>query len=114
MSNDPNIWQTRPMSPTMLQYAAEDVSQLLLLIDKLLDDLGEAGMRVLPALSKAYAQWYWHAADRDGAQPDSYRYATMYSRSQLVVNISVSTLNMVDLLWDVPSGQSYLRLCKTS
>ncbi|KAL3141866.1 hypothetical protein ABBQ32_004530 [Trebouxia sp. C0010 RCD-2024] len=60
------------MSPAMLQYTAEDVSQLLLLADKLSGDLGGAELRVLPKLSMAYAQWHWDAADRDGAQPDSH------------------------------------------
>lgn len=95
MSRDSNIWQTRPMSPAMLQYAAEDVSQLLLLADKLSDDLGGAELRVLPKLSMAYAQWHWDAADRDGAQPDSYRYVTGYSTTQLVVGVSISALG-----WD--------------
>ena len=63
------------MSAIMLRYAAEDVSQLLLLADKLSCDLGGAELRILPKLSAAYAQWYWDAADRDGAQPDSYRHA---------------------------------------
>ena len=62
------------MSTMMHKYAAEDVSQLLLLADKLSSDLGPAELRILPKLSAAYAQWYWDAADRDGAIPDSYRY----------------------------------------
>ena len=75
MNSNPSIWQKRPMSATMLQYAAEDVSQLLLLADKLACDLGGAELRILPKLSTAYAQWHWDAADRDGAQPNSYRHA---------------------------------------
>lgn len=82
MKDDPNIWQRRPMSATMLRYAAEDVSQLLLLADKLSGDLGGAELRILPKLSAAYAQWCWDAADRDGAQPDSYRQVTAESTSQ--------------------------------
>ena len=74
MKDDPSIWQRRPLSKAMLRYAAEDVSQLLLLADKLSCELGAAELRILPKLSKAYAQWYWDAADRDGAQPDSYRH----------------------------------------
>lgn len=74
MKKDPSIWRRRPLSTTMLQYAAEDVSQLLLLADKLACDLGEAELRILPKLSRAYAQWNWDAADRDGAQSDSYRH----------------------------------------
>lgn len=69
------------MSATMLRYAAEDVSQLLLLADKLSSDLGAAELRILPKLSKAYAQWNWDAADRDGAQPDSYRHVYWKSNS---------------------------------
>ena len=76
MRSDPGIWQKRPMSATMLRYAAEDVSQLLLLADKLSDDLGGAELRILPKLSAAYAQWYWDASDRDGAKPDTYRHVT--------------------------------------
>ena len=76
MKRDPRIWQKRPMSATMLQYAGEDVSQLLLLADKLSCDLGAAELRILPKLSAAYAQWYWDASDRDGAKPDSYRHVT--------------------------------------
>lgn len=94
MSRDLNIWQARPMSPAMLQYTAEDVSQLLLLADKLSGDLGGAELRVLPKLSMAYAQWHWDAADRDGAQPDSHRYVTGYSRTQLVVIVSVCVLGV--------------------
>ena len=73
MKDDPHIWQRRPMSATMLQYATEDVSQLLRLADNLSCELGAAELRILPKLSRAYAQWYWDAADRDGAKPDSYR-----------------------------------------
>ena len=72
------------MSATMLRYAAEDVSQLLLLADKLVCDLGRAEQRILPKLSAAYAQWYWDAADRDGAQPDSYRQVTAEGVTQYI------------------------------
>ena len=81
MKKDPSIWRRRPLSATMLQYAAEDVSQLLLLANKLSCDLGDAELRILPKLSKAYAQWKWDAADRDGAQPDSYRHDYWKSNS---------------------------------
>lgn len=74
MKVDPSIWRKRPLSAAMLRYAAEDVSQLLLLADKLSCELGAAELRILPKLSNANAQWYWDAADRDGAQPDSYRH----------------------------------------
>ena len=73
MRQDPYIWQRRPISKTLLQYAAEDVTQLLLLADKLSYDLGAAALKLLPQLSMAYSQWYWDASDRDGAKPDSYR-----------------------------------------
>lgn len=45
MRRDPNIWQRRPMSATILQYAAEDASQLLLLADRLSSDLDGAELR---------------------------------------------------------------------
>lgn len=89
MSRDPNIWQTRPLPPVMQRYAAEDVSQLLLLADKLSCDLGAAELRILPKLSRAYAQWYWDVADRDGAQPDSYGCATAHTETQPVVAVSI-------------------------
>ena len=76
MKRHPYIWGRRPVSSTMLQYAAEDVAQLLPLADKLSCDLGAAALKLLPKLSMAYSQWYWDASDRDGAHPDSYRSKT--------------------------------------
>lgn len=73
MKADSKIWQQRPIPLELLRYAAEDVSQLLALADKLTSELGNAAVRLLPRLSAAHAQWYWDPADRDGADASSYR-----------------------------------------
>ena len=68
------MWRRRPMSPQLLHYAAEDVSQLLALADKLTAELSSGELRLLPQLSKANGQCQWEPADRDGAQASrSYR-----------------------------------------
>ena len=71
MKVDTTIWQQRPIPPQLLRYAAEDVSQLLALADKLTSELGSAALSLVPQLSKANAQWFWDLADRDGPESSS-------------------------------------------
>lgn len=63
---NPMLWSKRPIPQDLLQYAAEDVQQLLMLADKLSAELGKAELRLLSRLSAAYSQWYWDPAHRDG------------------------------------------------
>ena len=53
MRQNANVWQQHPMSQDMLQYAAEDVSQLLLLVDRLTKDLGQTHVKFVQRLSAA-------------------------------------------------------------
>ena len=53
------LWSRRPIQADLLQYAAEDVLQLLQLADKLKAEMGKAGMVLMAKLSGAYSQWYW-------------------------------------------------------
>ena len=56
MAEDPDLWQHRPLSSQLLQYAAADVSQLLNLAQILSAQLGEAGLCIAFALSQANSQ----------------------------------------------------------
>lgn len=51
MAADPKLWQHRPLSSQLQQYAAADVSQLLSLASILASKLGEAGQDTVLALS---------------------------------------------------------------
>ena len=50
MRQNANVWQQRPMFQDMLQYAAEDVSQLLSLVDRLTTDLGQTHVKFVRRL----------------------------------------------------------------
>ena len=65
MDQDLLLWSRRPLSPDLLQYAAEDVLQLLLLQDKLKADLGSADMQLLSKLSTVHSMWYWQTNNQD-------------------------------------------------
>lgn len=56
MAKDPNLWQHRPLSSELQQYAAADVSQLLTLADRQYAMLGTAGQGTVRALSQASCQ----------------------------------------------------------
>ena len=66
MMRDPELWSKRPIAQDLLQYAAEDVLQLLMLADKLTAELGRAELKLLSRLSVAHSQWFWDPAHRDG------------------------------------------------
>ena len=51
MALDPNLWQHRPLSSELQQYAAADVSQLLAVADRLSAMLGAVGQEVVRVLS---------------------------------------------------------------
>lgn len=56
MADDPELWQRRPLSSQLQQYAAADVSQLLSLADILASKLGEVGQDTVLALSQTNSQ----------------------------------------------------------
>ena len=56
MAEDPELWQRRPLSSQLQQYAAADVSQLLSIADILASKLGEVGQSTVLALSQTSAQ----------------------------------------------------------
>jgi len=56
MAEDPNLWQHRPLSSELQQYAAADVSQLLAVADRLSAMLGIVGQEVVNVLSQASCQ----------------------------------------------------------
>ncbi len=56
MAQDPNLWQHRPLSSELQQYAAADVSQLLAVADRLFAMLGIVGHEVVKVLSQASCQ----------------------------------------------------------
>ena len=55
MALDPNLWQHRPLSSELQQYAAADVSQLAV-ADRLSAMLGAVGQEVVRVLSQANCQ----------------------------------------------------------
>lgn len=56
MADDPQLWQRRPLSSQLQQYAAADVSQQLNLAEILSAKLGEVGRATVLALSQASSQ----------------------------------------------------------
>ena len=56
MAEDPKLWQHRPLSSELQQYAAADVSQLLAVADRLSAMLGTVGQEVVRVLSQASCQ----------------------------------------------------------
>ncbi|KAL0028598.1 hypothetical protein WJX79_004385 [Trebouxia sp. C0005] len=56
MAHDPKLWQHRPLSSELQQYAAADVSQLLAVADRLFTMLGVVGQEVVKVLSQASCQ----------------------------------------------------------
>ena len=56
MADDPQLWQRRPLSSQLQQYAAADVSPLLSLADILASKLGEVGQSTVIALSQTSSQ----------------------------------------------------------
>ncbi len=56
MAQDPNLWQHRPLSSELQQYAAADVSQLLAVADRLFAMLGIVGQETVKVLSQASCQ----------------------------------------------------------
>lgn len=56
MEHDPELWQRRPLSSQLQQYAAADVSQLLSLAGILSTKLGEVGQATVLALSQTSSQ----------------------------------------------------------
>ena len=56
MAQDPDLWQHRPLSTELQQYAAADVSQLLAVADRLFAMLGIVGHEVVKVLSQASCQ----------------------------------------------------------
>ena len=56
MADDPELWQRRPLSSELQQYAAADVSPLLSLADILASKLGEVGHSIVLALSQTSSQ----------------------------------------------------------
>lgn len=64
MTADLNLWTRRPLAQELLQYAAEDVGQLLPLAEALTVDLGRSQLSRLCRLSEANSQRNWLASDR--------------------------------------------------
>lgn len=64
MASDHNLWKRHPLAQELLQYAAEDVGQLLSLAEALTLDLGRSQLSLLRRLSEANSQRNWLAADR--------------------------------------------------
>ena len=56
MAHDPKLWQHRPLSSELQQYAAADVSQLLAVADRVFTMLGGVGQEVVKVLSQASCQ----------------------------------------------------------
>ena len=52
------LWSRRPLQADLLQYAAEDVLQLLPLADKLKAEMGKAELALVSKLSTVYSRWY--------------------------------------------------------
>lgn len=67
MASNPRLWSERPIAEDLLQYAAEDVLQLLMLADKINADLCTCQLSLLSALSARHSQWCWDAAHRGSA-----------------------------------------------
>ena len=67
MALTPDLWRQRPLPAELLQYAADDVTQLLTLGALLDHRLGSAGLAATMALSKAQVEWYFDPSDRTGA-----------------------------------------------
>lgn len=68
-----NAWKMRPLSQVLINYAVEDVSQLLDLADELTAELGTSQLQLLARLSLNYPRLFWLPADRDKSwgYPDS-------------------------------------------
>ena len=58
------LWKKRPPSQELINYAVDDVSQLLNLADKLTVELGKSQLQLLARLSQKYSQMFWLPADR--------------------------------------------------
>ena len=67
MALTPDLWKQRPLPAELVQYAADDVTQLLTLAAELAEDVGLAGLSASLVLSKAQVEWYFDPSDRTGA-----------------------------------------------
>ena len=67
MALTPDLWKQRPLPAELLQYAADDVTQLLTLGALLEHKVGSAGLTATMVLSKAQVEWYFDPSDRTGS-----------------------------------------------
>lgn len=67
MALTPDLWKQRPLPAELVQYASDDVTQLLTLAALLVQKVGSAGLTATMALSKAQMEWYFDPSDRTGA-----------------------------------------------
>lgn len=58
------MWTQRPLASNMILYAAEDVSQLLPLADKLTADLGPTHPKLVKTMSATYSRSHWTTLDK--------------------------------------------------
>ena len=94
MASNPTLWSERPIAEDLLQYAAEDVLQLLMLADRITADLGTCHLRLLSALSARYSHWYWEPVHRDAASCLVGRFSdvlTSIDRSSWLAEIATMT-----------------------
>ena len=79
MAQTPDLWRQRPLPVELLQYAVDDVTQLLTLRARLVQKVGSAGLTATMVLSKAQVEWYFNPSDRTGAGAvgkTSYKYVS--------------------------------------
>ena len=70
MALNPDLWKQRPLPAKLVQYAADDVTQLLTLAAQLVQKVGSAGLTATMMLSKAQVEWYFDPSDMTGAGPE--------------------------------------------
>ena len=70
MALTPDLWKQRPLPAELVQYAADDVTQLLTLAALSVQKVGLTGLTTTMVLSKAQVEWYFDPSDmtRAGAE----------------------------------------------
>jgi hypothetical protein len=54
---EPRLWESRPLDPVLLEYAAGDVLNLFRLHDKLQEEVRDAAAIAASFLSESYSRW---------------------------------------------------------
>ena len=74
------LWKKRPLSQDLIDYAAEDVSYLLSLADKLTAELGKSQLHLLTQLSQKYSRMFWLPVHRTRSSVfgDIFGFASMF------------------------------------